>query len=87
MIDADVLAKALIRIGEHVATNGMEGDGRYRAARDLLMRMPPRIGGQPIQQDGEPTLDAALRIAPHLQPGVFPIQGPPGAGKTTPAPA
>ncbi|MBY5482098.1 TM0106 family RecB-like putative nuclease [Rhizobium leguminosarum] len=82
VIDADVLAKALVRIGEHVAANGMEGDGRYRAARDLLMRMPPRLGGQPIRQDGEPTLDAALHIAPHLQPGVFPIQGPPGAGKT-----
>ncbi len=82
VIDADVLAKALVRIGEHVTANGMEGDGRYRAARDLLMRMPPRLGGQPIRQDGEPTLDAALRIAPHLQPGVFPIQGPPGAGKT-----
>ncbi|TAY97393.1 TM0106 family RecB-like putative nuclease [Rhizobium leguminosarum] len=82
VIDADVLAKSLVRIGEHVAANGLEGDGRYRAARDLLMRMPPRLGGQPIRQDGEPTLDAALRIAPHLQPGVFPIQGPPGAGKT-----
>lgn len=82
VIDADVLAKALVRIGESVAANGMEGNGPYRAARDLLMRMPPRIGDQPIQQDGEPTLDAALRIAPHLQPGVFPIQGPPGAGKT-----
>lgn len=82
VIDADVLAKALVRIGEHVAANGMEGDGRYKAARDLLMRMPPRIGGQPLLQDGESTLDAALRIAPHLQPGVFPIQGPPGAGKT-----
>jgi len=82
VIDADVLAKALVRIGEYVAANGMEGDGPYRAARDLLMRMPPRIGDQPIQQDGEPTLDAALRIAPLLQPGVFPIQGPPGAGKT-----
>lgn len=82
VIDADVLAKALVRVGEHVAANGMEGDGRYRAARDLLMRMPPRIGGQSIRQDGEPTLDAALRIAQHLQTGVFPIQGPPGAGKT-----
>ena len=82
VIDADVLAKALVRIGEHVAANGMEGDGRYRAARDLLMRMPPRLGGQPIRQDGESTLDAVLRISPYLQPGVFPIQGPPGAGKT-----
>ena len=82
VVRAEVLANALVRIGTYVAANGMEGDGPYRAARDLLMRMPPRIGGQPIQQDGEPTLDAALRIAPFLQPGVFPIQGPPGAGKT-----
>lgn len=82
VIGADVLANALVRIGEYVAANGMEGDGPYRAARDLLMRIPPRVGGQPIRQDGGSTLDAALRIAPHLQPGVFPIQGPPGAGKT-----
>ena len=82
VVRAEVLAEALVRIGTYVAANGMEGDGPYRAARDLLMRMPPRIGDQPIQQDGEPTLDAALRIAPFLQPGVFPIQGPPGAGKT-----
>lgn len=82
VIGADVLANSLVRIGEYVAENGMEGDGRYRAARDLLMRMPPQVGGRPLLQDGESTLDAALRIAPHLQPGVFPIQGPPGAGKT-----
>lgn len=82
VINSDVLANALIRIGEHVAANGMEGDGRYRAARDLLMRMSPRVAGQPFRHDGESTLGAALRIAPHLQPGVFPIQGPPGAGKT-----
>ena len=34
------------------ADHGMEGDGPYRAARDLLMRSPPRIGGQPIQTEG-----------------------------------
>ena len=73
---------SLVRIGEYVADNGMEGDGPYLAARDLLMRMPPRIGGQPIQIEGETTLAAALRIAPAIAGGVFPIQGPPGAGKT-----
>ena len=82
VVRAEVLAEALVRIGTYVAANGIEGDGPYRAARDLLMGMPPRIGDQPIQLDGEPTLDAALRIAPFLQPGVFPIQGPPDAGKT-----
>lgn len=82
VIKTDVLANALVRIAEHVADHGMEGRGPFQAARDLLMRQPPRIGGQPIQQVGETPLDAALRIAPFLQSGVFPIQGPPGAGKT-----
>ena len=44
--------------------------------------MPPRIGGQQIQHDGETSLDAALRVAGSIEGGVFPIQGPPGAGKT-----
>ena len=67
---------------QYVADHGIEGDGPYLAARDLLLRAPPRIGGQPIEIAGETALDAALRIAPTLTGGVFPIQGPPGAGKT-----
>ena len=35
-----------------------------------------------MEVEGEMTLAAALRIAPLLNGGVFPIQGPPGAGKT-----
>jgi len=46
------------------------------------MRLPPRIGGQSIQVEGETPLAAALRIAPVIVGGVFPIQGPPGTGKT-----
>jgi predicted RecB family nuclease len=82
VVNSKVLAEALVRLGEYVADHGMEGDGPYQAARDLLMRLPPRLGGQPIQTDGETTLDAALRIAPALAGGILPIQGPPGAGKT-----
>ena len=62
VINTDVLANALVRIGEWVADHGMEGIGPFQAARDLLMRLPPRIGGQPIQRDGEFSLDAALRV-------------------------
>lgn len=82
VINTRILAESIVRIGEYVAEHGIEGEGPYQAARDLLMRMPPRIGGQSIQGAEETTLDAALRVAPLIDGGVFPIQGPPGAGKT-----
>ncbi len=82
VINTDVLANALVRIGEWVADHGIEGIGPFQAARDLLMRLPPRIGGQPIQCDDESNLDSALRVTGLTEGGIFPIQGPPGAGKT-----
>ena len=82
VIDSGVLADSLMRIGEHVADRGMNGAGRYLAARDLLMRLPPRIGGEPIQAPEETPVEAALRVAPKIDGGIFPIQGPPGSGKT-----
>ena len=81
VIDTAVLAESLMRIGQYIADKGLIGAGRYQAARDLLLREPPRLGGAPIQLPGETTFDAALRIAPLLR-GVLAIQGPPGAGKT-----
>lgn len=82
IVPTQVLADALVRIGEHVADRGMTGNGPYQAARDLLMVEAPKTGGQPLRQAHETTLQAAVRIAPAFEPGVFPIQGPPGAGKT-----
>lgn len=82
IVPTQVLAEALVRIGEYVAGNGMTADGPYRAARDLLMVNGPRVGGKPLRIDGETTLTAAMRLAGCLAGGVFPIQGPPGAGKT-----
>ena len=76
------LADSLLRLGDHVAENGITGAGDYRAARDLLLRQPPRLRGQPIRRTDETALDAACRIAPLLDSTVLPIQGPPGAGKT-----
>lgn len=73
---------AVFRIAEYVADHGIEGDGPYLSARALLLREAPRIAGQPLRQDGEEPLDAALRIADHLDGGILPIQGPPGTGKT-----
>ncbi|AZO28378.1 TM0106 family RecB-like putative nuclease [Mesorhizobium sp. M1B.F.Ca.ET.045.04.1.1] len=82
VVGAEVIAKALLRISEYVVANGIEGPGPYRAARDLLLRRPPPIGGHSIREAGESTLAAALRLAEHLGEGVLPVQGPPGAGKT-----
>lgn len=82
VVDAGVLANALVRLGEYVAAHGIEGDGPFLAARDLLLRSTPRLGGQAIYQAGELTVNAARRVGFALEGGVLPIQGPPGAGKT-----
>lgn len=81
-IPTKALKEALLRIGGHVADSGVNGAGAYNVARDLLLRQPPRTGGDPLHHEGETTLDAALRIADRPGFGVLPIQGPPGAGKT-----
>jgi hypothetical protein len=82
VIDSKVLANALVRIAEYVADHGMTASGRYQAARDLLLLEHPRLAGQSMKGVHETALAAAMRIAPHLAGGVFPVQGPPGAGKT-----
>jgi predicted RecB family nuclease len=81
-VNTTVLADALLRIGEYVADHGLEGEGPYQPARDLLMGHAPRVGGQPLRVEGETAVDAALRLALSLNCGVLPIQGPPGSGKT-----
>lgn len=80
VVGTDEQADALMRLGVYVAENGLEGHGRYQAARDLLLRRPPVV--TPVRTPGETTLTAATRLAPQLLTGVLPIQGPPGAGKT-----
>jgi uncharacterized protein len=81
LIKTDVQANALVRIGEWVANRGISGDGRYKTARDLLLRVPPALASDPMRRAEESALEAALRIAPNLG-GVLPIQRPPGSGKT-----
>jgi len=82
--NSDEQADALYRLGDWVAFDGVSAPGRYRAARDLLLRIPPRLTGNEsiLLADGEDTVTAAKRIAVLLNESVLPIQGPPGAGKT-----
>jgi len=81
-VSGQVMADALLRIGENVADHDLRGDGPYQAARALLLREHPHIGGEPLHLVGETTVEAAVRLCAHLTGGVLPIQGPPGAGKT-----
>ena len=82
-IDTAPLKESLLRLGEWVAANGVEGPGEYAAARELLMRRPPRIGDdKPLCEGGETSLEAALRVAPQLNGAWLAVQGPPGSGKT-----
>ncbi len=82
--DSDSLADALFRLGTWINTNGLDAPGPLRAARDLLLRRPPRVtcGDGSLVNSDESTVDAARRIALSLDHSVLPIQGPPGAGKT-----
>jgi predicted RecB family nuclease len=81
-IDNQVLAEAIYRIGEYVADHGIIGPGAYRAGRDLLLKVAPRLRQQALEQAGEPSLATAMRAALTLDQSVLPVQGPPGAGKT-----
>jgi uncharacterized protein len=81
---------ALLAFAQSAAREGMNGTGQFRAARDLLLQLPPRLRGSrtgsrraaPLRLHGEDVVTAAVRLARDLDHGVLPIQGPPGTGKT-----
>ena len=76
---------ALLALGRWVAGHGIDGPGAYRAARDLILRYPPRlVTGSPglMSATSEDELSIACRLGRELEHGVLPIQGPPGTGKT-----
>ncbi len=60
--------------------------GRYRAARDLLLALPPRFaaGAAGLGPRGRARRRSsyAQRLALELDHGALPVQGPPGSGKT-----
>ncbi|MDP9483761.1 MAG: TM0106 family RecB-like putative nuclease, partial [Chloroflexota bacterium] len=84
--DARVMRDALGRIADRTIEAGLDGDGPYRAVRELVLGRPPRIAGQleglSLVRDDESTVDAARRIVLALDHTVLPVQGPPGTGKT-----
>ena len=79
------LSESLMRLGEWVATHGVDAPGPYRAARDLLLGRGPRLAsgaGGSLTTHGETGVEAARRLALQLDHGTLAIQGPPGSGKT-----
>jgi uncharacterized protein len=75
----------LVELGEWVADHGIDADGPHRAARDLVLGRPPRVGVEPgaaLAGPDESDLAAARRLVMALDRTTLPIQGPPGAGKT-----
>ena len=84
IVDSRVQRDSLLRLGSWVAQNSIDGIGPFRAARDLLLREQPRVSGGPfgaLIDEHQPT-ESARRVALALESSVFPIQGPPGSGKT-----
>jgi AAA domain/RNase_H superfamily len=77
-------SESMLRLADWIVTNGIQGPGDYQAARDLLLRNPPRLAlGQFLnRQPDESPVQAACRLGLALANSVLPIQGPPGAGKT-----
>ena len=68
-----------------MADHGIQAAGPARAGRDLLFRLPPRVGlwlDEPLRHEGEPALETARRLATSLDHTTLAIQGPPGSGKT-----
>lgn len=80
------LERALLGLGRWVEDHGVDAPGRQRAARDLLLRRPPRLvggtGTAPLRRPDESAVEAAVRLVQELDQGLLAIQGPPGAGKT-----
>jgi len=83
IINAQAMRESLLQIGNWVADHGIESDGSYAAARDLLLRRVPGLKqGGLADFEHLPSLDAAKQITLLLDRTVLPIQGPPGSGKT-----
>ena len=77
--------ESLQRLAHWVVEHGIDAPGEYRAARDLLMRRPPRAGqpeGEALAGDDD-AQDAARRLVLALDKSYLAVQGPPGSGKST----
>lgn len=86
IVAAEAQRGSLLRLGSWVADHGISGPGPFQAARDLLLRQPPRVSLANIDSPvSEHELTVAARqvvLSLRSQVSVLPVQGPPGSGKT-----
>jgi predicted RecB family nuclease len=95
LVGTYVLRESLLRLADWVADHGLDSpEPPWRAARQLLLRQPPRLAGigpdqvapgehhRPLTAIGEHGADAIVRLVPRLDGAALPVQGPPGSGKT-----
>jgi len=87
LIGTTVLAEALARIGEHVVDQGITGKGTYGAARSLLLREQPQLGGEPLRLPDETAVATATRIAPSFKGVSYRFRDRQAQGRRTLAPA
>jgi predicted RecB family nuclease len=86
VVGEKVLEEALLAFAEHVRDNGFDRGSPYAAASELLRARPPhRVTGvgEELRHAAEDAGQALVRLSSELDGGVLPVQGPPGAGKTT----
>jgi uncharacterized protein len=82
---ADNQKAALERLATWVEASGLRAPGPWRAARDFLLGLAPRVGqpsGARLAGPQETSEEAAKRLVLLLDATVLPVQGPPGSGKT-----
>jgi predicted RecB family nuclease len=75
-------AEAILKLGEWTLKNGIDQPGEYRAARDLLLRNPPRLKDGVTIEATDLSMQSICEIGLALDHSTLPIQGPPGSGKT-----
>jgi uncharacterized protein len=87
-IGPGVLWTSILSLAQKVEEEGLDHKWSFHASKDLLMRRKPKlIDGKEgaYLLANEDVVTAAIRIALNLDKSILPIQGPPGAGKTTTA--
>jgi len=87
VLGAEAQHDSLMRLGILVSENGISGPDSFQAARDLLLRRPPRITLANLEnifdQNGKMTETARQEMRSLCaRPSVLPLQGPPGSGKS-----